>query len=328
MVKGWGVKNKPLITILIPIAFLFLMRGEVFGAVFKDSIGREVELKNPPRRIVCLAPSVTEILFYLGLGERVVGVTQFSYYPPEAAERPKVGSYIRLNAEKIIELAPDLAIGTVDGNKQDLVELLEQAGVAVYVVNPRSVREVVETVERLGLVCGVPEKGSALAAGLGKRVDRIEETAGSGKRPLVFFQINIRPIMSVSRNTIHHDIIRLAGGVNMTAESAITYPRISLEEVLARKPEVIIISSMERGGEFEKARQEWFKWPSIPAVKRGRVHLVDSDLVDRPSPRIIQGLEAVSGFIQQKSSPKSEVRSLKRKNKSRRDAEAQRKYNN
>lgn len=295
---GSMVKIRILMILFVLAAVPVLLAGRASGAVFEDSIGREVELENPPRRIVCLAPSVTEILYYLGLGERVVGVTQFSYYPPEAAQKPKVGSYIRLNAEKIIELAPDLAIGTKDGNRADLVEILEQAGVPVYVVNPRSVREVVRTVERLGEVCGVPERGKALAAGMGARVDRIEEKAVQGEMPLVFLQINIRPIMSVNRNTIHHDIIRLAGGRNMTAESAVTYPRISLEEVLARKPEVIIISSMERGGSFEEARRAWTKWTSIPAVKNGRVYLVDSDLVDRPSPRIIQGLEAVSKCIQ------------------------------
>jgi iron complex transport system substrate-binding protein len=103
--------------------------------------------------------------------------------------------------------------------------------------------------------------------------------------------------MTVNRNTFHHDLIHLAGGTNMTADEPITYPRLSLEEVIRRKPEVILVSSMERGGRFEKARQDWMAWKSIPAVKKGRVHLIDSDLIDRPSPRIIQGLEDMARLL-------------------------------
>jgi iron complex transport system substrate-binding protein len=103
--------------------------------------------------------------------------------------------------------------------------------------------------------------------------------------------------MTVNKNTYHHDLIRLAGGRNMSEDEPITYPRISLEDVILRKPDVIIISSMERGGRFEKARQAWLRWKSIPAVKNNRVHLIDSDLIDRPSPRIIDGLEEMAKII-------------------------------
>jgi iron complex transport system substrate-binding protein len=106
--------------------------------------------------------------------------------------------------------------------------------------------------------------------------------------------------MTINKDSFLHDLIQLAGGRNMAEDEPITYPRISLEEVIKRKPEVIIISSMERGGRFEAARLEWLKWASIPAVKDGRVHLIDSDLIDRPSPRIIEGLEVMASFIHPK----------------------------
>ena len=129
------------------------------------------------------------------------------------------------------------------------------------------------------------------------RLERIIRKTAGLARPTVFLQINIRPIMTVNKNTIHNDVIRLAGGRNMTRDLPVTYPRISREEVLAGRPDVIIISSMERGGRFERARQEWLKWPSIPAVRNKRVYLVDSDLIDRPSPRIIRGLEIMAELI-------------------------------
>jgi iron complex transport system substrate-binding protein len=264
---------------------------------FKDSLGREVTLKGEPQRIVTLAPSLTEILYFLGLGNRVVGVTKFSYFPPEAAHKPRVGSYIDLNVEKIISLSPDLVIGTADGNQPGVVGLLEQAGIAVFIVNPRNIRQTIDTVDTVGRLCGVPKKANALSTQLSQRVDHIIDKTKSRRKPLVFLQINVRPIMAINKNTFLHDLIQLAGGRNMTEDEPITYPRISLEEVIRKKPEVIIISSMERGGRFEAARLEWMEWTSIPAVKNGRVHLIDSDLIDRPSPRIIEGLEVMARFI-------------------------------
>ena len=290
---------KPLkyFTIIIVLAILPGWVTSPLCATFKDSLGREITLSGQPQRIVSLAPSLTELLYFLGLGDRVVGVTRFSDYPPEAALKPKVGSYIKLNVEKIISLSPDLVIGTADGNRPGVVDLLEQAGIEVFIVNPRNIRQVIETIVALGEVCGVHEKARLLSRRLNRRVDRVQEKIRSKEMPLVLFQINLRPIMTVNRHTFHHDIIRLAGGINMTQDEPNNYPRISMEEVIRRKPDVIIISSMERGGMFEEAWAEWFKWTSIPAVKNRRVHLIDSDLIDRASQRVIEGLEVMARLI-------------------------------
>jgi iron complex transport system substrate-binding protein len=287
-------------TSAVLIIAMFIILGwvsEPLCVTFKDALGREVTLKAEPQRIVTLAPSITEILYFLGLGDRVVGVTTFSYYPQEATLKPKVGSYIDLNVEKIISLSPDLVIGTADGNQPGVVDLLEQAGIPVFIVNPRNIRQTIDTVAIVGRLCGVPKKANALSTQLSQRVDHIIDHTKSKRKPLVFLQINLRPIMTINKDTFLHDLIQLAGGRNMAEKEPITYPRISLEEVIRKKPDVIIISSMERGGRFEAARLEWLKWTSIPAVKEGRVYLIDSDLIDRPSPRIIEGLEAMARFI-------------------------------
>jgi len=271
--------------------------GSAFCSDFRDALGRVVTLDGAPKRIISLAPSLTEILYALGLGERVVGVTRFSTYPPEAASKPQVGSYINLNVEKILSLRPDLVIGTKDGNEPGVVDMLQQAGIAVFIVNPRDVQEAIGTIATIGRVCGIPERAANLTRQLEKRLNTVIQRTKSKKKPLVFLQINLKPIMTVNRDTFHHDLIRLSGGRNMTAEASITYPRISIEEVIQRMPDVILISSMERGGRYEKARQEWMQWTSIPAVQNGRVHLIDSDLIDRPSPRIIDGLEAMARLV-------------------------------
>jgi len=291
-----GVRRKSVIALLVVLATA-LWASPSLGATFKDALGREITVPAPPKRLIALAPNLTEILYALGLGDRVVGVTNHCNYPPEASLKPKVGSYIHLNVEQIISLSPDLVIGTVDGNERYVLELLEQARIKVFFVNPREVRQAIEAISTVGLVSGVPEKAWQISGQLSKRVDRVVELTGAQKTPLVFLQIHIQPIMSVNRNTVHHDLIHLAGGDNMTADESMTYPRISLEEVIRRKPEVILISSMEREGRFEKARQDWLQWTFIPAVQKRRVHLIDSDLIDRPSPRVVDGLEIMAKLL-------------------------------
>ena len=264
---------------------------------FRDDLGREVSIPRIPQRIIALSPSVTELLFFLGLGERVAGVTEFSDHLSEAAKKPKVGSFVHINVEKIVDLNPDLVIAGADRNHPAIVGLLERAGIKAYVINPRNVQQVIESVKGVGRLCGIPERADALAADLNARLDRVLGKTRSGKKPLVLFQINIRPIMTVNRDTLHHDLIHLAGGVNMSADEPIPYPRISMEEVIRKGPEVIIISSMERGGHFEEARSEWMRWKGVPAVRDGRVHLINADITDRPSPRVLEGLERMARII-------------------------------
>jgi len=283
---------------LFPLVFLISSPLLSQATIFQDSLGRDVMLRSVPVRIISLAPSITEMVYFLGLGDRLVGVTKFSYFPEEAKKKPNVGAYTDINIEKVIALNPDLVIATADGNKRGDVEMLEQAGIPVYVVNPRRINQVLEAIERLGEICGVPDRAGRLVGYLRERVVRVVKAVETKGRPRVLLVINVRPLMSVNRNTIHHDIIQLAGGWNMTGDQPITYPKLNMEEVIRRRPDVIIISSMKRGGEFEKARREWFlRWPALPAVREGHVYLIDSDLIDRPAPRIVRGLEEMARLI-------------------------------
>lgn len=284
------------IGIYLVISF-FCLHLPSHANVFTDSLGRQITLKSAPLKIVSMAPNITEMLYFLGMGDRIVGVTRFSYFPPEARKKPKIGAYTSVNIEKIISLNPDLAIATADGNKRGDVDLLEEAGVKVYVVNPKNLGDVLNTMEKLGKICGKERGTNELVGDLKKRVNRVVRAVQGNERPLVLLVININPLMSVNGTTIHNNIIQLAGGENMAAGYDITYPRINIEEVISKNPEVIIISSMERGGEFEKARKWWDRWPSLPAVRNGNVYLIDSDLIDRPSPRIVKGLEKMAGLI-------------------------------
>lgn len=283
--------------VVIFLAVLLCFPLELLGATFRDALGRNVEVSAAPERIVSLAPSITEIAYFLGLGDRVVGVTRFSYFPEQAREKPHVGAYTDINIEKVITLGPDLVIATADGNKREDVVMLEEAGIPVYVVNPRKVHQILDAIERIGGICGVAHRAKVRAGSLQRRVDRVQEAVRVADRPLVLLVINAKPLMSVNRSTTHHDIIELAGGRNLTADQPITYPRLNLEEVIRRGPEVIIISSMERRGEHEQIRRQWFRWTAIPAVRNRRVHVINSDLIDRAAPRIVKGLEEMAKLI-------------------------------
>jgi len=267
------------------------------AATFRDSLGRKVALSAAPKRLVSLAPSITEIIYFLGLGDQLVGVTQFSYFPEQAKDKPKVGAYTDINLEKVLTLDPDLVIATADGNKREDIGMLDEAGLPVYVVNPRRVHQILQAIERIGDVCGIPHRAKVRAGFLRKRVATVKDAVQGTDRPLVLLVINAKPLMSVNRSTTHHDIIQLAGGRNLAADQPITYPRLNLEEVIRRGPEVIIISSMERSGEHEKIRREWFRWTSVPAVQNRRVHVINSDLIDRAAPRIVTGLEEMAKLI-------------------------------
>jgi len=266
--------------ILPLLLFLVLLSSPVrlWGATFLDSLGRKVVLASPPTRIVSLAPSITEMIYFLGLDERLVGVTRFSYFPEEAREKPRVGTYTDINVEKVVALDPE-------------------AGIPVYVVNPRRINQVLEAIESIGDVCGVEPRARALVGSLTKRIEKVKEAVRGKDRPLVFLVINTKPLMSVNRSTTHHDVIVLAGGRNLAEDQPVTYPRLSLEEVIRRGPEVIIISSMDRSGEHERARRQWFRWTAIPAVRNGRVYAIDSDLIDRAAPRVVKGLEEMARLI-------------------------------
>jgi iron complex transport system substrate-binding protein len=290
------IRKRFYITVLATVICLF-STIIANAAVYSDSLGRKIELLSPPKRIISLAPSITEILYFLGLGDRLVGVTMFSYYPEEAKEKPKVGSYSEINIESVITLDPDLVIGTADGNKRSDVEMIEEAGIPVYIINPKNIDGVLHSIEKIGEVCGVNIKTKGLVSDLRQRIRSIQERVKSAERPIVLLVINMKPVISVGPDTMHNDLISLSGGRNMITSTRVSYPKISMEEIIKIGPDVILLSSMERGGQFEKAKRDWLRWPTLPAVQKGNVYLIDSDLIDRASPRIIKGLEEMAKLI-------------------------------
>jgi iron complex transport system substrate-binding protein len=264
---------------------------------FRDAIGREVKVSYPPKRIVSLAPDITETLFALGLDSEIVGVTRFSSFPPPARHKPKVGSYLAINFEAIIDLRPDLILGTGAGNSRLQVERLSRMGFSVFVVYPKDFDDILETIHLVGRVVGRGDRAKHIVRQMRDRIERVHQRVQGRERPSVFLQIGRDPIFTVSKGSFANDLIFMAGGENIAKNERIPYPSYSLEEVILKSPEVIIISSMYTDTDHSQWRRDWNKWSVLPAVKNQRLYVVDSDLIDRPSPRIIEGLEKMARMI-------------------------------
>jgi iron complex transport system substrate-binding protein len=294
-----GGRGKELIFffVLLLLVLFYVSASYSTSKMFKDEVGREVAFSFPPKRIVSLAPNVTEILFSLGLDEEIVGVSIHCNFPEEAKTKVQVGSYISLDFERIVSLKPDLIIATGAGNTRDMVERLERLGFPTYVIFPKNFEDVLQSIRHLGQVAGREREGMEIIQGMKRRRESVVEVTQGLPRPRVFLQIGETPIVTVGKNSFANDLIRLAGGENIAGKEKEMYPRFGMEEILKRSPEVILVSSMNPKGNYEKVLQEWSRWKTIPAVKNGRIHLIDSDLVDRPSPRIIEGLEEMAKFL-------------------------------
>jgi iron complex transport system substrate-binding protein len=283
--------------ILFPLLLFWTSSSLASSLKFKDEVGRIVTIPFPPKRIVSLAPNITEILFSLGLDEQIVGVSIHCNFPEKAKTKVQVGSYISLDFERVVSLKPDLIIATGAGNTRDMVERLEKLGFPAYVIFPRNFDDVVQSIRHLSQVVDREREGRELIQGMERRRKRVVDLTQELRRPKVFLQIGDAPIVTVGRNSFGDDLIRLAGGENVAGKEREMYPRWGMEEILRRSPEVILISSMNPRGDYAKVIQEWSRWTVIPAIKNGRIHLIDSDLIDRPSPRLIDGLEEIARLL-------------------------------
>ncbi len=285
-------------TFLIALISISLAEGPLPAATaIRDELGREIHVPDNPRRVVALSPSITEIVFALEQQGRLVGTTQFSNYPAAALQLPKVGSYVRLDLERIAALDPDLCIAIKDGNPKHTVERLQALGIPVFVVDPHHLASVMRTIQRIGRLLNAPDRANALVAEIQSRVAHVDVRVEKvNHRPRVFLQIGVTPIVSVGSRTFLHELIIRAGGINVAAGPK-AYPHFSREQVVALAPDVVVITTMSRSGAFDKAQADWQRLTHIPAVRHNRIHMVDSDVFDRPSPRLVNALEILTQLL-------------------------------
>ncbi len=263
--------------------------------VFKDDTGREVRLKAPARRIVTLAPHATEILHAAGAGDRLVGTVDYSDYPPSAKALPRVGSYERLDLEAIAALKPDVVIAWETGNPAGQVEKLRTLGLTVYASQPNRMEDIAAQIERFGQLAGSEVLASTAAAQFRQRLETLRRANARKPTVRVFYQIWNNPLMTVGGPQIISDAIQLCGGENVFGTLPQMASTVSVEAVLAANPEAIVATGM--GEARPDWLSDWNKWMRMTAVARGNLFHIDPDIMQRHTPRILDGAEQLCAAL-------------------------------
>lgn len=262
-----------------------------FPLTIKDDAGRQVTIARPPQRIVSIAPSNTEILFALGLGDRVVAVDQFSNFPPEAKQKAQLGSYVKPNLEALVAATPDLVLATEVHTKAVLPEL-EGRNLTAVVVDPKNVDEVFDRILLVGKVTGQDARAEKLVGELKERSASVTAKVKDAPKTRVFLELSPE-LHTAGPGTFVHDLIERSAGQNVAADAGQPWPQLSLEAIVQRDPEVVLLADEVAGQTPEKVRSRP-AWDKVSAVKAGRVVVIDPDLANRPGPRIVDGLELVA----------------------------------
>lgn len=267
------------------------------AATLPDMLGRPVTIPDGPLRLVSLAPSLTEIVFALGRGDWLVGVTEFSDYPPAAGSKPRIGGPMTPDLERVVQLRPDLVLATTEGNPRDKVAEITRLGIPVFAVKPDGYAGVLASIRTLGRLLRAEVEAAALSQEMERRTAAIRRAVGGRPRPRVLYLVWTDPLIAAGPSTFIHDLIGMAGGENVVRERAVPYPRLSWEEVLVSAPEVILVATHVGGGDRPLNGGGWNAWPSIPAVRTGRIIALPGDTIHRPGPRVVDGLERLARAI-------------------------------
>ena len=281
-----NVRMKVHLMLLVLCCFAGSVRAETRVV---DSTGTALILPQPAQRIVSLSPHLTELLFAAGAGEQLVGTVDYSDYPQAALEIPRVGAYNSISYEAIINLSPDLVLAWGTGNGGEMISRLKALGLRVYVDEPGSLESIGETLGNLGQLAGTQRQANYAQSQYWHKLSDLRRLY-SQQRPLsVFYQIWNEPLLTINGEHLISEVIQLCGGRNVFASALPLVPKLSVESVIAVNPQVIVAS-----GE-EQQRREWLKawqaWPMLDAVKSQHLYFVPASLLQRHTPRILEGAE-------------------------------------
>jgi iron complex transport system substrate-binding protein len=274
--------------LIAALVWLFA-HAAVADIVVRDDRGRELRLATPAERIVSLSPHGTELLFAAGAGERVVGAVEYSDYPAAASALPRVGSYTAFDVERILALKPDLVVGWYSGNGPGALERLRKLGLTVYVTESRRFQDVLRNIEELGALAGTDANARATTAALRNRLTRLRSSYAGKSTVSVFYQVWHRPLMTVGGPHLVTHMIEICGGQNVFSNVDALAPSIDVEAVLAADPEAIVASGMAE--ERPEWLDDWRRWPQLQAVRAENLFFIPPDLLQRPTPRLLDGAE-------------------------------------
>jgi len=272
-----------------------------FPITVTDSLGREVTIDHLPQRIVSLAPSNTEILFALGLDDKIVGVTDFCDYPEKAKLKQRVAGYLTPDLEKLVTLTPDLVLAE-SIHEKTVLPSLEKVGLTVIVLSANTIDEIISNITMVGQVTGRSEASSRLTQQLSFRINIVTAKTAkltAAERPRVMSVIWHDPIWTMGGKTYIDDLITMAGGDNIFSADFEKSRIVSPESIVSKKPQVVIVTGMATSAEATAGslrRQEWMQ--ATDAIKNNRVYTIsDANLIQRPGPRVVDGLEEVAGLL-------------------------------
>lgn len=250
-----------------------------------------------PERIVSLSPALTEILFAVGAGDRVVGITDYCDWPPDALDRPRVGGYANPSVEAVLALRPDLVVASPGPGNREAVRAMERAGLRVAIFESETLEETLATVRSVARAAGAEARGEAVVRRMKQRIDSVSGRVAHLPRVRTLFCLQVEPIIAAGRGTLPAQILEAAGGENVLADPR--YPRLGIESVVALGPDVILQSRMDLPGEGERnaGMDYWQRWPDLPAVKSGRVRMLPGSAALRPGPRVADAVEEIAELL-------------------------------
>ena len=264
----------------------------------QDDLSRQVCVPAFPKRVISLAPSLTEMVFDLGAGHRLVGRTARCNLPPEALKIPEIGAYMSPDLERIMALRPDLVLSPETGIRMELVDRLTEIGIPALVDNSNTLDDIVHSIHRLGTILGSESDAKTVIRKFQQRRQAVRQRVEHVSKPLILFAVGIRPLVLAGGKSFIGSLIREAGGVNVAEEAAVPHPKFSMEEVAKRDPEIIIVLNKECRG--DECFNEWRRHKDLSAVRTNQIYELDADLVARPSPRIIDALEQLAAIFHPK----------------------------
>ena len=259
----------------------------VFSIEVRDDEGSLVQLKKNAQRIISLAPSLTELLYAAGAGNKLVGVVEYSDYPIVAKALPIIGRYDMIDMEKILQLQPDLIVAWQSGNPRASVNRLRELGLTVYIAEPKRLDSIPSHIRRLATLAGTEELATEVIEEFENQLATLAAKYRTQAPVRTFYQVWDRPLISAGGNELINDIIGLCGGVNIFADIELVAPKVSLEAVLTRNPEAIVASGMDI--ERPEWLNEWLKWEQLSAVSTSSLFFVPPELLQRHTPRALIG---------------------------------------
>ena len=280
----------------VAVIFLFWLASANAQVSVRDDYGHEIRLEQPASRIVSLAPHLTELLYAAGAGSRLVGAVEFSDFPAAARALPQVGSDARIDLEAVLALRPDLVVAWPNAGSLRAVERLAQLGLPVFRSEPRELDDVARTLQRLGRLAGSQAQAESAAAAFRARAAALEKRYAAQRKVRVFYQIWDRPLLTVSGDHIISKVIALCGGENVFAGLPLLVPEVDREAVLRANPEAIVASGSNDAQ--PQWLEMWRQFPGLAAAARGQLYAVPADLIQRQTPRILDGAERLCGRLE------------------------------